>query len=98
MEKYTAFSRPDNVSSEKLAKIRRQAQERDLFGLTTMDIYLTDSLYMKEWTCNQCGTVNIPCAQGECPSCNNPRPEAWRDPEQGEGNKLGAHRIRARQQ
>ena len=96
MEKHNPFGRPDNVDKEELVRNRKIAEREYLVGLTTMATYLADSLYMKEWSCNECGITNIPCAQGTCPSCNNPRPPAWRDPEQGEGNVLGAHRVKAR--
>lgn len=95
MEIYKPFGRPLDVDPAQLAKTRESQEENDLKGLPSTIVYLAESEFMSKWTCIECGTDRIPCAQAECPNCNNPRPAAWRDPEQGESKKLGKHRAAA---
>jgi len=58
--------------------------------------YQRESLHTQEWYCPTCGTGPIPCAQYQCPGCQDKRPMANRDPEV-DGIKVGYLRAKAGQ-
>ena len=83
------------ASLEETEEFQRQ---KDLGGLKSYLDYLHESAFTVKWTCEKCGTKDIPCSI-DCPQCDNTRPAVNRDADiEGEEGEMRqkAHRVKKR--